>query len=253
MVQGIDFSGIRGCKSYFIGGTEFLSRLCACATGQKKGGIPQVEMRDDDRLGTLVKGKVYPSGDVSHKGVYIFFAGVNASGKSTMIKALKSFEEYSSYYYVCADEVEKKLGAISDKTEKMLKARDYALTYREILLNSGENVVFESVASHPSHLEDLQRIKARGNKVVTVYVGTSDPSINIARIKKRGRENDTFLNDDRVIRRRENSLKLLKDFLEISDEAVVFDNSEAYRPVYYRSADGREFADKGSWLIGYIK
>lgn len=210
-------------------------------------------MRDDDRLGALVNGGVYPSGNATHKGVYLFFAGVNASGKSTMIKALKSFAEYDSFYYVCADEVEKRLGYVADKTQRMLKAREIALGYRDGLLSDGENVVFESVASHPSHLGDLQRIKAMGNKVVTVYVGTSDPSINIARIKKRGRENDAFLNDDRVIRRRENSLKLLKDFIEISDEAVVFDNSEAYLPVYYRSADGMEFADKGSWLIGYVK
>lgn len=251
-MENVFFERVLSTTSLFVGGAPFVARLADRAVKDKKGGIPDIGMKADERLDNIVAGEKVNTCPEKPRGTYVFFAGVNASGKSTMIKSLKSFEEYSSYYYVCADEVEKKLLSVEDKTQRMLKAREYALAYREALLASGENVIFESVASHPSHIEDLKRIKAAGNKVVVVYIGTSDPAINIARIKSRGRENDAFLNDARVIRRRENSLKLLKDFIAISDEAVVFDNSISYAPVYYKSADGKEFADKTSWIYGYL-
>lgn len=249
----ITFEKFSDVKSLFVGGAPFVARLANKAGKDKKGGIPAIAMADDERLDIIVNGEKADTYPEKPRGIYVFFAGVNASGKSTMIKALKSFEEYSSYYYVCADEVEKKLGGVVDKTERMLKARDIALSYRERLLSGGENVIFESVASHPSHVRDLKRIKAAGNKVILIYIGTSDPSINIERIKNRGRENDAFLNDERVIRRRINSLGLLKEFIAISDEAVVFDNSVAYEPVFYKSADGKEFKDEKSWLQCFLQ
>lgn len=37
-----------------------------------------------------------------------------------------------------------------------------AKNYRETSLSVGENLIYESVASHPSHLADLDRIKEMG-------------------------------------------------------------------------------------------
>ncbi len=240
-------------RSLFEGGAQFIASMAVRARRDKKGGVPDIGMAFDERLERLINGEKADTYSAKKRGTYVFFAGVNASGKSTMIKAVKSFDEYSSYYYVCADEVEKRLWFIEDKTQRMLKAREIALAYREALLKDGENVIFESVASHPSHVDDLKRIKDRGNKIIVVYVGTNNPAINIERIKNRGRENDAFLNDERVIRRRQNSLKLLKDFIAISDEAVVFDNTTAYEPVFYKSADSQEFGDEKSWIYEYLR
>ena len=47
-----------------------------------------------------------------------------------------------------------------------------AKNYRETSLSVGENLIYESVASHPSHLADLDRIKEMGYKITTVYVTT---------------------------------------------------------------------------------
>lgn len=66
------------------------------------------------------------------------------------------------------------------------------------------------------------------------------------------RENFSYINYLRFIRRRQNSLKLLDYFVEISDEALVFDNSVTYEPVYYKLADGKEFKDETSWLYLYL-
>ena len=47
---------------------------------------------------------------------------------------------------------------------------------RETSLSVGENLIYKSVASHPSHLADLDRIKEMGYKITTIYVTTESPA-----------------------------------------------------------------------------
>lgn len=65
---------------------------------------------------------------------------------------------------------------MQDKELRMNKARDMAMLLREKLLAEGTNLIYESVASHPSHLGDLDRIKAMGNNIIMVYVTTESPA-----------------------------------------------------------------------------
>lgn len=65
---------------------------------------------------------------------------------------------------------------MQDKELRMNKARDMAMLLREKLLAEGTNLIYESVASHPSHLADLDRIKAMGYKITTIYVTTESPA-----------------------------------------------------------------------------
>lgn len=58
----------------------------------------------------------------------------------------------------------------------MKMASFLAKNYRETSLSVGENLIYESVASHPSHLGDLDRIKATGNNITMVYVTTESPA-----------------------------------------------------------------------------
>ena len=58
----------------------------------------------------------------------------------------------------------------------MKMANFLAKNYRETSLSVGENLIYESVASHPSHLADLDRIKAMGNNIIMVYVTTESPA-----------------------------------------------------------------------------
>ena len=58
----------------------------------------------------------------------------------------------------------------------MKMANFLAKNYRETSLSVGENLIYESVASHPSHLADLDRIKEMGYKITTIYVTTESPA-----------------------------------------------------------------------------
>lgn len=184
---------------------------------------------------------------------YVFFAGANGSGKSTLIKNMRSLDEYQGFEYICADEVEKALQDIPDKKDRMNKARNAAFFLREDLLQNGKDVIFESVASHPSHLADLDRIKAMGYKITTVYVTTESPEINLARIAKRGRDNDTYLTPERVKRRYAHSLDLLSELIKRSDMAFAYDNSINYFAVFYKTPDGKNYLiGEKEWANRYI-
>ena len=184
---------------------------------------------------------------------YVFFAGANGSGKSTLIKNMRSLDEYQGFEYICADEVEKALQDIPDKKDRMDKARNAAFFLREDLLQNGKDVIFESVASHPSHLADLDRIKEMGYKITTVYVTTESPEINLARIAKRGRDNDTYLTPERVKGRYERSLDLLSEFIKRSDMALAYDNSINYFAVFYKTPDGKNYLiGEKEWANRYI-
>lgn len=184
---------------------------------------------------------------------YIFFAGANGSGKSTLIKNMRGLDEYQGFKYICADEAEKSLQDISDKNERMKKARDMALLLREDLLNNGENIMFESVASHKSHVEDLKAIKEMGYDITTIYVTTDNPNINIERIKHRGRDNDTYLTPERVEGRYQRSLELLAEFIKISNTVIAFDNSINYVAVFSKTSRGVHcLLQEKEWAEKYI-
>ena len=185
---------------------------------------------------------------------YVFFAGANGSGKSTLIKNLRSLDEYQGFRYICADEIETKPELANlDKNERMKMANFLAKNYRETSLSVGENLIYESVASHPSHLEDLDRIKAMGYKITTVYVTTESPEINLARIAKRGRDNDTYLTEERVTGRYTRSLALLSEIIRRADTALVYDNSINYYAVFYKTPEGRHYLiGERKWAQRYI-
>lgn len=184
---------------------------------------------------------------------YVFFAGANGSGKSTLIKNLRSLDEYQGFRYICADELENEFKTTQDKVLRMEQARDLAMVLRENGLNEGQNLIYESVASHPSHLADLDRIKAMGYKITTVYVTTESPEINLARIAKRGRDNDTYLTPERVKRRYAHSLDLLSELIKRSDMAFAYDNSINYFAVFYKTPDGKNYLiGEKEWANRYI-
>ena len=185
---------------------------------------------------------------------YVFFAGTNGSGKSTLIKSLRRLDEYRDFRFICADEIESKPALAGfDRHERMKAANFLARELREASLRAGENLIYESVASHPSHLDDLDRIKAMGYTITAVYVSPESPEINLARIAKRGRDNDTYLTEERVTGRYKRSLALLSEIIRRADTALVYDNSINYYAVFYKTPEGRHYLiGERKWAQRYI-
>ena len=56
--------------------------------------------------------------------------------------------------------------------QRMQKANALARAYRNLCLDHGKDIIYESVASHPSHIEDMEAIAKRGAYVTTVFITT---------------------------------------------------------------------------------
>lgn len=192
------------------------------------------------------------AGTFPSRSQYVFFAGVNGSGKTSFIRCMKNTQAFGSFRYICADEAENDLTHLS-KTERMKTANLTARTYRNICLDHNADIIYESVASHPSHLDDLSAIAERGAYVTTVFVTTEDCEINLARIARRGRDNDSYLTPERVLRRRERSLANLNGFITRSDKALAFDNSINYKPVFIKTSAGEHIMlERAAWADKFI-
>lgn len=183
---------------------------------------------------------------------YLLLLGANGSGKSTLVKNIKKQEEYKGYNYICADEIEEEIKN-KKREEKIYLARIIAEQQRKDLLNEKKDIIYESVGSHPSHLEDLERIKKLGYNITTIYVATENPKINLERIANRKRDNDTYLTSERVIGRYERSLGLLAEYIKRSDVLFAFDNSINYYAVFYKTDEGKHYLiGEREWANKYI-
>lgn len=157
--------------------------------------------------------------------VYLF-AGPNGSGKSTLIKDYISFYGLEDVEYICPDIYASSLFRhIDDLYERYRKAMEFAAYKREKLLSSQKSMIIETVLSRSDKLDFLKKAAAAGYRIVSVFVGTSSPDINCARVLKRVSEGGHGVPEEKIRERYVRSLKNLPLLAGCSDELYVFDNS----------------------------
>ena len=144
----------------------------------------------------------------------VVFAGPNGSGKSTFTELLKPPIDY-----INADEI-KKILKCSD-----LEAAQIAEQQREEHLANMDEFCFETVMSTDRNLKLLQRAKEKGYFIRCYYILTSDPMINIARVRSRVIDGGHDVPSDKVISRYNRALDLVKDVIAVSDICHIYDNS----------------------------
>ena len=159
------------------------------------------------------------------KKILYVFAGPNGSGKSTLIanqyKGKKLYVEYVNADIYCNGI----FGYVKNEDERNQKAMEYAMD--KVLKNIDRGVAFcyETVLSHPSKIELIKKAKDYGFKIVSTFVYTYRPQINIKRVKIRAEQGGHDVPEDKIISRYYRSIKLAKELKAISDEFYKFDNS----------------------------
>jgi len=156
------------------------------------------------------------------KLIYVF-AGPNGSGKSTVVNSYRKNKGFPRLF-ICPDLIvpsDKK----SDKNE-YIKAMQKAEEARFNAVQNGESFAFETVLSNPDKLDFIKFSKTKGYKVITIYIVTSSPKINIERIKDRVARGGHDVPTDKIISRYHRSLDLMFDVIALSDNAMVYDNSD---------------------------
>ena len=96
---------------------------------------------------------------------------------------------------------------------------------RELLLAARQSFTFESVFSHPSKLEELQRARDAGYQVYVYFVATANAAINVERVDLRVAEGGHGVPHAKILSRYDASLANLLPALRICHRAYIFDNS----------------------------
>ncbi|MDX1644898.1 MAG: hypothetical protein R3244_11130, partial [Thermoanaerobaculia bacterium] len=96
---------------------------------------------------------------------------------------------------------------------------------REQLLEARVSFSFETVMSHHSKIEFMQRANEARYSCYLYYVCTEDPLINAERVKMREQEGGHGVPDEKIGSRYIRSLQLLPQAISLSYRAFIFDNS----------------------------
>ena len=148
------------------------------------------------------------------KPMITVFAGPNGSGKSTIKRLVKT-----DCVYINADEIKRS----TDCTD--IEAAQKAESLREKCLAEKVDFSFETVLSTDRNLKLLKRAKDAGYFIKCFYILTSDPEVNLSRIKMRFSKGGHDVPEDKVFSRYNKSLDLLKEVIAVSDVLHIYDNT----------------------------
>ena len=172
----------------------------------------------------------------------VVFAGPNGSGKSTYTQLLKPPIDY-----INADEIKKYLKC------SRYKAAQIAEKQREEHMEQMREFCFETVLSTERNLKLLERAKEKGYFIRCYYILTADPMINVWRVKARVESGGHDVPEDKIIRRYDRALALVKELIKICDICHIYDNS-ASRPfrIYKKKKELMYFDECDDWYFGDI-
>lgn len=145
----------------------------------------------------------------------IVFAGPNGSGKSTFTELLKPV----GIDYINADEIKKNLKCTDIEAAKLAEKQ------RENHVENMQEFCFETVMSTDRNLKLLQKAHDKGYFIRCYYILTIDPMINIQRVKSRVQSGGHDVPEDKIEKRYERALELVKDVVQVCDICHIYDNS----------------------------
>lgn len=127
----------------------------------------------------------------------------------------------------------------------------------EKMLETNGTFFYETVFSHKSKLQLLQKAKNKGFKVYLYFISTQNPTINWERVQSRVKQGGHGVPKGKVFSRYRNSLENLYLALKVVDRAYFFDNSESDKTSYLNFAEFRDgqikiISEVPDWFNEYV-
>jgi predicted ABC-type ATPase len=187
------------------------------------------------------------------KPVLIVIAGPNGSGKTTVTERIRRDHWSDGVTYLNPDEVARDRFGDWNSPDSIRKAAEWVAERRAELLSEGESMAFETVLSMPDKLEFIERARASGYFVRAFFVGTTDPTINAARIARRVMEGGHTVPIEKIVSRYARSNGQLGRLVAICDRTYVYDNSveDIEAQLIVRFVDGvrqKNYAEWPDWV-----
>ncbi|WP_267313926.1 LPD7 domain-containing protein [Acinetobacter pittii] len=156
----------------------------------------------------------------------IFIVGVNGAGKSSLREDISHFVNFSDYVVIDPDQLAKKYKQNVNTDIANIKGGRDALNLFEKSINEKKNIIMESTLSGKSILTRYKTAKENGYSISTYYVGLDSLKMHQDRVKNRVKLGGHDI-DSKLIEKRFNSSKdNLYKAMEISDQVVIYDNSD---------------------------
>ena len=173
---------------------------------------------------------------MSNRPKILVFAGPNGSGKSTITDAYDI-----EGIYINADEIKRARGC-SD-----MEAAVEAERLRENCLCNGRSFTFETVLSTRRNIDFLIRAKSAGFYISCVFVLTSDPEINVFRVRCRVLDGGHDVPVDKIRSRYTKSLENIAELAALSDQCRVFDNTRVPQIIYLKDEHESAIYENAYW------
>ncbi|MEY2925886.1 MAG: hypothetical protein RL367_363 [Pseudomonadota bacterium] len=125
--------------------------------------------------------------------------------------------------YLNADDIASGLGG--DPRQRAAVAQNQVRELRQKAMEQGRSYCFETVMSHPSHIDHMLAASKAGFAVSLFFVATEDPAINIQRVRSRVKSGGHPVPEDRIVARYHKTLALAPDAIFACNTADIFDNS----------------------------
>ncbi len=152
-------------------------------------------------------------------------AGPNGAGKSKFTTEVL-IKHVNLGTYINPDEIAKTL--TSDEFSNARQAQQIAKQQRERLLSNGQSLTYESVMSHPSHLDFLERANEEDYRTYLYFIGVESPEISKNRVKERVKEGGHTVPEEKIAPRYERVMMQLYEACLLVNRAYIFDNTENY-------------------------
>ncbi len=161
---------------------------------------------------------------MTEKKLYII-AGCNGAGKTTASFTILP-EILNCKEFVNADEIAKGLSPF--QPEKVaFEAGRIMLKRVDELLSSGQNFAFETTLATKSYRSKIQEAHKNGYDVTLLFFWLNNTALAIERVRTRVLEGGHHIDAEVIQRRFQNGINNLFDiYLDIVDQALIFDNSE---------------------------
>lgn len=161
----------------------------------------------------------------SKKPVVYIVAGPNGSGKSTLVTNFINYQIFGDKFVNAGIYAQTKFKDVKDKNERERLSMLYATDEFNRLVDENKTFIFETVLSHESKLDMIKRAKKKGYKIISIYVFTDLPEINVDRVNKRTAQGAIPVEENKVRARYIRSLINATNLKALSDEYYQMNNT----------------------------
>jgi predicted ABC-type ATPase len=131
--------------------------------------------------------------------------------------------------FVNADEIARGLSPLNAEGAAITNGRLMLERMRD-LVERGESFAFETTCSGRSHAAWLRNCKARGWRVMLLYLWLRSPEAAIARVKRRVQEGGHSVPAEIVVRRYWSGLRNMRSlYWPLADVAAIYENDDQAR------------------------